>query len=270
MPGMIMIVLLAFFVHANAKELAENRTLADKLVNAVMERALERTSHRLSFDYTTLGKLSLCDSEMMAAPARQLDENEGEDGGEEGKDLGEDEKKPDDSRSIFLGNVDYGTTVEELHTIFSKCGTINRITIKTDKVGNPKGYAYIEFLETEAVQEAVALDQTELRGRHIKVLEKRANVHGHSDGGSGGFKGYNPYGGMMPNMGMMPQMMNMGGRGKGRGYGNMMPMMMMPMMMPMMPGRGRCGGGRRGFGGGSRGGGMRGGGEVDMQAEAPA
>ena len=32
------------------------------------------------------------------------------------------------------------------------CGTVNRVTILTDKFGRPKGYAYVEFLGLEAVQ----------------------------------------------------------------------------------------------------------------------
>lgn len=43
------------------------------------------------------------------------------------------------------------------------CGTVNRVTILTDKFGNPKAYAYIEFLEVDAVNNAVLLDNTELK-----------------------------------------------------------------------------------------------------------
>jgi polyadenylate-binding protein 2 len=43
------------------------------------------------------------------------------------------------------------------------------VTILTDKFGTPKGYAYLEFLEADAVANAVLLDNTELRGRNIKV-----------------------------------------------------------------------------------------------------
>lgn len=46
-----------------------------------------------------------------------------------------------DSRSVYVGNVDYGTTPEELQGHFQACGTINRITIICDKwTGHPKGY----------------------------------------------------------------------------------------------------------------------------------
>jgi RNA recognition motif-containing protein len=49
-----------------------------------------------------------------------------------------------DSRSIFVGNVDYSASPEEIQTHFKSCGPINRVTILLDKFsGQPKGYAVI-------------------------------------------------------------------------------------------------------------------------------
>ncbi|KAA0047027.1 polyadenylate-binding protein 3-like isoform X2 [Cucumis melo var. makuwa] len=42
------------------------------------------------------------------------------------------------------------------------------VTILTDKFGHPKGFAYVEFVEAEAVQEALLLNETELHGRQLK------------------------------------------------------------------------------------------------------
>lgn len=50
-----------------------------------------------------------------------------------------------------------------------ECGVVNRVTILTDRIGNAKGYAYIEFEKADAAVSAVLLDNTELRGRQIKV-----------------------------------------------------------------------------------------------------
>ncbi|CAI0448501.1 unnamed protein product [Linum tenue] len=74
--------------------------------------------------------------------------------------------------------VDYSCTPEEVQQHFQTCGTVNRVTIRTDKYGQPKGYAYVEFLETEAVQEALLLNETELHGRQLKVTAKRTNKPG--------------------------------------------------------------------------------------------
>nr|GLL23834.1 polyadenylate-binding protein 2-like isoform X2 [Ipomoea trifida] len=83
-----------------------------------------------------------------------------------------------DSRSVFVGNVDYACTPEEVQQHFQACGTVNRVTIRTNKFGQPKGYAYVEFLETEAVQEALLLNESELHGRQLKVSAKRTNIPG--------------------------------------------------------------------------------------------
>ncbi|KAH7679692.1 Splicing factor RNPS1 SR protein [Dioscorea alata] len=87
-------------------------------------------------------------------------------------------KEEVDSRSVFVGNVDYACTPEEVQQHFQSCGTVNRVTILTDKFGQPKGFAYVEFLEVEAVQEALQLNESELHGRQLKVLAKRTNVPG--------------------------------------------------------------------------------------------
>lgn len=51
------------------------------------------------------------------------------------------ESKEDiDARSIFVGNVDYGASPEEIQAHFQSCGSINRVTILLDKfTGHPKG-----------------------------------------------------------------------------------------------------------------------------------
>ncbi|GAB2292005.1 Polyadenylate-binding protein 2 [Dionaea muscipula] len=87
-------------------------------------------------------------------------------------------KEEIDSRSVFVGNVDYACTPEEVQQHFQSCGTVNRVTIRTDKFGQPKGYAYVEFLEPEAIQEALCLNESELHGRQLKVSAKRTNIPG--------------------------------------------------------------------------------------------
>ncbi|NXL37412.1 PABP2 protein, partial [Glaucidium brasilianum] len=100
------------------------------------------------------------------------------------------EKMEVDQRSIYVGNVDYGGTAEELESHFNSCGQINRVTILCDKFsGHPKGYAYIEFKEKSSVRAAVELDESVFRGRIIKVLPKRTNMPGISTTDRGGYRG---------------------------------------------------------------------------------
>jgi len=80
------------------------------------------------------------------------------------------EKQEIDTRSVYVGNVDYGASAEELEAHFHGCGTINRVTILCNKAdGHPKGFAYIEFGSKEYVETALAMNETLFRGRQIKV-----------------------------------------------------------------------------------------------------
>merc|ERR1712129_17916 len=106
-----------------------------------------------------------------------------------------------DSRSICVQQVDYSATPEELQEFFAGCGTVNRVTILCGKGGQPKGFAYIEFAEVEAVDAAVALTESDFKGRTLKISAKRTNVQGFGKGGAKGYgawykpkkgKGYSP------------------------------------------------------------------------------
>ncbi|CAG8623966.1 18154_t:CDS:2 [Acaulospora morrowiae] len=115
----------------------------------------------------------------------------------------EDDKEAIDARSIYVGNVDYAATPEDLQNHFQSCGTINRVTILCDKYsGHPKGYAYVEFADPSLVANAMLLDNTVLRGRPIKVTAKRTNIPGFARGRGvrggraswrGGFYGHGAY-----------------------------------------------------------------------------
>ncbi|ORM40558.1 Polyadenylate-binding protein 2 [Babesia sp. Xinjiang] len=98
-------------------------------------------------------------------------------------DDGEDMEENDevDRRSVFVGNVDYSTKPHDLQEFFKASGQINRITIMVDKwSGKPKGYAYIEFANEDAVNNALILNDCLFKERIIKVTPKRKNVPGFS------------------------------------------------------------------------------------------
>ena len=114
------------------------------------------------------------------------------------------DKEAVDSRSVYVGNVDWGSTPEEIQAHFQSCGTINRITILCDKwTGQPKGYAYVEFADPSSVANAMVLNESLFRARLIKVTPKRTNVPGMAARGRGrgrggyrgGFAGHGAYGG---------------------------------------------------------------------------
>lgn len=134
-----------------------------------------------------------------------------------------DDRNDVDSRSIFVGNVDYSVSPEEIQAHFQSCGSINRVTILLDKfTGQPKGYAYVEFTEPSLVAQALVLNDSVLKGRNIKVTPKRTNVPGMGRGrgrGRGGFgRGY--YGGRG---GYAPRGGGYRGGYRGRGHGGFAP-----------------------------------------------
>lgn len=119
------------------------------------------------------------------------------------------EKSDVDARSIYVGNVDYEASPEELQKHFQSVGVINRVTILLNKfTGQPKGFAYIEFAEPQSVTDSLVLNDSVLRGRNLKVVPKRTNIPGFNRGRGrgrgrgirGGFRGrargrgrFNPY-----------------------------------------------------------------------------
>ncbi|KAJ3104915.1 cytoplasmic RNA-binding protein [Phlyctochytrium planicorne] len=92
-----------------------------------------------------------------------------------------------DARSVYVGNVDYSSTPEEIQAHFQSCGTINRVTILCDKwTGHPKGFAYVEFADPSPISNALALNDSLFKGRLIKVTAKRTNVPVFMRGGGRG------------------------------------------------------------------------------------
>uniref|UniRef100_A0A8C2RWX2 RRM domain-containing protein n=1 Tax=Capra hircus TaxID=9925 RepID=A0A8C2RWX2_CAPHI len=134
------------------------------------------------------------------------------------------EKAEADHRSVYVGNVDYGGTAQELEAYFNHCGEIHRVTILCDKFsGHPKGYAYIEFATESSAQAAVELDKSIFRGRVIKVLPKRTNLPGISSTDRGGLRGHPG-----ARVGSLPHSSLQGGarfrpRGRSRGRGRISP-----------------------------------------------
>jgi len=95
-----------------------------------------------------------------------------------------------DSRSVYVGNVDYSATATELEQHFHGCGSVNRVTILCDKFsGHPKGFAYVEFADKECVENACVLTDSLFKGRQIKVNAKRTNVPGVSSTNRGRGRG---------------------------------------------------------------------------------
>ena len=124
--------------------------------------------------------------------------------------------------SIYVGNLPFRVTEDEVASLFSEFGEVQRVHLVMDReTGRPRGFGFVEMGDDEgrqAIQELMDRN-AELGGRPLKLneaqpREERGGGGGFRGGGGGGFRGGDRDGG----------------------------------------GRGGFGGGRGGFGGGGRGG----------------
>lgn len=86
--------------------------------------------------------------------------------------------------NIFVGNLSFKTTQEELMAAFSQYGNVERVNIVTDRdSGQPRGFAFVEMSERRDAETAISqLNGAELNGRTMNVNEARPKPQG---GGSG-------------------------------------------------------------------------------------
>jgi cold-inducible RNA-binding protein len=93
--------------------------------------------------------------------------------------------------NIFVGNLSYQTTQDELHAAFAAYGPVERVSIVTDRdSGQPRGFAFVEMTDRSAAETAIAqLNGAELNGRAMNVNEARPKPQGGGGGGYGGNRG---------------------------------------------------------------------------------
>ncbi len=129
---------------------------------------------------------------------------------------------------IYVGNMSYDTTEEDLHLACKEFGKVISATIIKDKFsGQTKGFAFVEMSSKAEGQAAIdGLNGKELKGRELNVNEARPRTENFRGGSTGGFGGNRSSGG------------NYGGSG-GYGGGD--------------SGKREFGGGRKSYGGGKRG-----------------
>jgi len=77
--------------------------------------------------------------------------------------------------NIYVGNLAYGVTEDELRSAFEQYGAVERASVITDRMtGRSKGFGFVEMgNEAEARAAITKLNETELKGRNIVVNEAR-------------------------------------------------------------------------------------------------
>lgn len=98
------------------------------------------------------------------------------------------------SKNLYVGNLSYDTTSDDLRDAFSEHGTVQSAQVIIDRdTGKPRGFGFVEM--SDGAEAAIkALDGTQLQGRTITVNEARPRQE-RSGGGGGGRGGYGGGGG---------------------------------------------------------------------------
>ena len=93
--------------------------------------------------------------------------------------------------NIFVGNLSYQTTEEELQTAFAAYGAVERVSIVRDReTGQPRGFAFVEMTNgAEATAAINSLNGQTIAGRAIKVNEARPREARPPGGGGNRFGG---------------------------------------------------------------------------------
>jgi RNA recognition motif-containing protein len=97
---------------------------------------------------------------------------------------------------IYVGNLAYSVSNDDLQELFSQAGQVQSATVITDKFsGQSKGFGFVEMTTAQEVAEAIRrFNDIELKGRNIKVNEARpreANFGNRDRSGSGANRGRN-------------------------------------------------------------------------------
>lgn len=90
--------------------------------------------------------------------------------------------------NIFVGNLSYQATQEDIYAAFAQYGGVERVNVVTDRdTGQPRGFAFVEMTNRAEAETAIQnLNGAELHGRALNVNEARPKPEGGSFGNRGG------------------------------------------------------------------------------------
>ncbi len=100
-------------------------------------------------------------------------------------------------KNIFVGNLDFNTSEEELRQLFEVHGQVDRVSIMTDRdTGRSRGFGFVEMASSEDGEKAIAaLNGSQVGGRTLNVNEARPKPERTGGGGGGGGRGRERSGG---------------------------------------------------------------------------
>ena len=92
------------------------------------------------------------------------------------------------ARRLYVGNLPYDTSDQDLQTLFATAGTVDSVNLMRDMAtGRARGFAFVEMATDEDAQSAIAaLNNHDFGGRNLTVNEARPKTSSGGFGGGGG------------------------------------------------------------------------------------
>lgn len=92
------------------------------------------------------------------------------------------------NKKLYVGNLPYSATEDQIRTLFSQAGEIRDVAVITDReTGKSKGFGFVEMATAEAAQEAIKrFNGYAMDNRNLVVNEARPREERSGGGGGGG------------------------------------------------------------------------------------
>src|SRR5580658_4791792 len=92
---------------------------------------------------------------------------------------------------IYVGNLPFTATDEEIRALFAAHGTVESVTLPIDRdTGRPRGFGFVEMSQSDASRAIQNLNGVDMGGRPLKVSEAQDRPRGGGGGRPGGGGGY--------------------------------------------------------------------------------
>ncbi len=93
-------------------------------------------------------------------------------------------------KSIFVGNLPFSATEDEIRDLFAAHGAVDSVRLMTDReTGRPRGFGFVTMDAADGENAIRALDGSDLGGRNLRVNEAQERRDGPGGGGRGGPRG---------------------------------------------------------------------------------